>query len=129
MDRLREFLTAVEDQGVAQGRFLGLLHLLIGRRIALDDGTPVCAGLTWREVAALLKKVRWDRDSVKELGLDPAGLPPRDRERYWYTAITQARVGSDQARIAGDQLAQALLSLGYVISAAPQPGGREPPPS
>lgn len=119
MDRLREFLKAVEDQGMAQGKFLGLLHILIGRRIARADGTEVSSGLTWREAAALLKKARWDRDSVRELGLDPAGLPPRDRERFWYTAITQAEVRSEKAREAGDQLGAGLEPLGYVIGPAP----------
>jgi len=129
MDRLREFLKMVEDQGVAQGNFLGLLHVLIGRRIVLEDGTPVSSGMTWRELAALLKKVRWDRESVKELGLDPAQMPPRDRERYWYTAITQASVGSDAARSAGDRLGAAVRPLGYIVGAAPQPGGGESPAS
>jgi hypothetical protein len=125
MDRLREFLKTVEEQGVAQGNFLGLLHVLIGRRIVLEDGTVVSSGLSWRELAALLKKVRWDRDSVKELGVDPAQLPPRDRERYWYTAITQAQVGSEQGRLGGDRLGEAMRALGYVVSAAPQ--GAPPP--
>jgi hypothetical protein len=61
MDPLREFLKAVHERGVARGNFLGLLHVMIGRRVTLPDGTPVSAGLTWRELAALLKKVRWDR--------------------------------------------------------------------
>lgn len=128
MDRLREFLKTVVDQGVAQGNFLGLLHVLIGRRIALEDGTLISSGTTWREVASLLKKVRWDRECVRELGLEPARLPPRDRERYWYTAITQARVSSEPARRAGDQLAQAVGSFGYVIGAAPQSGPTESTP-
>jgi hypothetical protein len=119
MDRLREFLEAVREHGWAQGNFLGLLHALIGRRLTLADGTLVSAGLTWRAAAALLKRVRWDREAVRELGLDPADLPPRDRERYWYTAITRAGVDSPAARQAGDQLATALQGAGYVVGPAP----------
>jgi hypothetical protein len=121
MDRLREFLDSIRTQGADRGSFLGLLHVLIGRRVALEDGTVVTAGMTWRELAALLKKVRWDRESVRELGLDPADLPPRDRQRFWYTAISQAGVHSAAAVEAGDRLAEAVKPLGYVIG--PPPGG------
>jgi hypothetical protein len=119
MDRLREFLDTVKQHGSAGGNFLGLLHLLIGRRITLADGTPVCPGLSWREAAALLKRVRWDREAVRELGLEPAALPPRDRLRYWYTAIALARVDSAEAAAAGDRLAAALGAAGYRVSPAP----------
>ena len=121
MDRLREFLDAVRQHGLAEGRFLGLLHILIGRRVTLGDGTVVSAGLTWRAAAALLKRARWDRETVRELGLDPAALPPRDRQRYWYTAITHAQVDSPQARDAGKQLAAQLQPLGYQVGPAPSP--------
>src|SRR3954454_8385221 len=87
MDELREFLDAVRKRGTATGHFRGLLHLLVGRRISLPDGTLVSGGMNWRQLAALLKRYRWDREVVRELGLDPADLPPRDREKYWYTAI------------------------------------------
>ncbi len=120
MDVLREFLDNLKQQGQARGHFLGLLHLLIGRRVTQADGTVVAAGLSWREVSALLKKVRWDRDAVRELGLDPAQLPPRDRQRYWYTAIAQARVDSEAASQDGDRLAQLLEPLGYVVGPAPR---------
>ena len=94
MDRLRELLSQLKAQGLAEGHLLGLLHVLIGRRIHRPDGTAIAAGLTWREVASLLKRVRWGPEAVQELGLDPKTLPPRDRERYWYTVITRARVDS-----------------------------------
>src|SRR5262245_34012033 len=97
MDRLREFLDAVREQGTVKGRFRGLLYLLIGRRISLVDGTVVSEGMTWRAVAAALKKYRWDREDVRELGLDPADLPPRDREKFWYAAIARAGVVSPEA--------------------------------
>jgi hypothetical protein len=119
MDRVSELLKLVKEQGHAQGEFRGLLHILIGRRITLADGTVVSEGLTWRALAALLKKVRWDREAVRELGLDPAALPPRDRQRYWYTAIAQARVDSAEASQSGDRLAQLLQEAGYLVGPAP----------
>jgi hypothetical protein len=120
MDQLREFLALIRNQGLATGNFLGLLHLLIGRVIRLQDGTVVSTGLTWREAAALLKRVRWDRTSVVELGLDPASMSPRDRERYWNQAISQAGVSSAAGVAAGDRLAEALLAHGYEVGAAPR---------
>lgn len=117
MDRLRDFLEVVKERGA--GNFLGLLHLLIGRKITLADGTEVSAGLTWRDVAALLKKLRWEREAVVELGLNPEDLPPRDRERYWYLAIARARVDSPEALAAAERLAAAVRAAGYVIAPAP----------
>jgi hypothetical protein len=119
MDLLRDFLKALHDKGVAQGNLLGLLHVLIGRRITLEDGTEVSAGLSWRDAAGLLKRTRWDADQVAELGVDPAALPPRDRQRYWFLAISQAGVHSPAAWTAGEKLAKAVKSLGYVIGPAP----------
>src|SRR5262245_50597839 len=97
MDRQRRLLETLQEQGTARGNLRGLLHLLIGRRIALADGTVVSDGLTWRAAAALLKRARWDREAVRELGLDPETLPPRDRQRFWYAAITQAGVDTAAA--------------------------------
>lgn len=120
MDRLREFLDKLMEQGIANGNFLGLLHVLIGRKISLADGTVVSTGQTWREVAALLKRVRWDREAVRELGIDPESLPPRDRQLYWFKAIAQAKVDSPPAIAAGEALIEALAPSGYVISAIRQ---------
>jgi hypothetical protein len=119
MDALGEFLADLKRQGLVQGHFLGLLHLLIGRQIAAADGTVLCRGLTWRDLAAALKKVRWDKASVRELGLDPAMLPPRDRQQFWYTAIASASVDSARAQTAADLLADLLRAQGYRIGAAP----------
>ncbi len=119
MERLRELLELLRTRGTARGNFLGLLHVLIGRRIALEDGTLISAGVTWRELAALLKRVRWEPEAVQEFGLDPAALPVRDRQRYWYTAIAQAGVDRPEAAAKGDRLATALRGLGYVVSPAP----------
>jgi len=120
MDRLREFLDTVREQGLASGNLLGLLHILIGRKISLQDGTEVSRGQTWRDVAAMLKKLRWEPEQASELGVDPATLPPRDRQRYWYQAISQAKVDSADAIAAADRLAEALKSAGYVIGPAPR---------
>jgi hypothetical protein len=119
MDQLRELMGLVQSRGLARDNLLGLLHVLIGRRINRPDGTAVSVGLTWRDAAALLKRVRWDRKAVTELGLDPAALPPRDRERFWYTAIARAGVDSATAVAAGDRLAEALRALGYETGQAP----------
>jgi hypothetical protein len=120
MEALPQFLEELKQQGLAQNNLLGLLHLLIGRRITRPDGTIVTAGLTWREAAALLKKARWDKDAIAQLNLNLDDLPPRDRERFWYTAIARARVDSDQATAAGEKLAGKLRAKGYAISPPPQ---------
>ncbi len=117
MEQLREFMNAIRESGVTSGNFLGLLNILIGRRITRSDGTAVSGGMTWRELAALLKQLRWDRDVLRELKLDVAKLPPRDRERYWYVAIARTDVAS--ATAAGDRLIKPLKALGYVVGPAP----------
>jgi hypothetical protein len=122
MAAIHEFLEDIKRQGSATGNLLGLFHVLIGRRVQKSDGSVVSTGHTWREAAVLLKKVRWDKEAVRELGMDPAALPPRDRLRYWYTAITHARVDSPEAAVAGDRLAQSLQPAGYVISQSSPPG-------
>jgi hypothetical protein len=119
MDRLRHFLIDVKQRGLAPGMFLGLLNVLIGRRVTGEDGALISAGMSYREAAALLKLVRWEPEAVAELGLDPKSLPPRDRERYWYHAIVQAGVDSQQATAAGDKLAEKLRGAGYEVGPAP----------
>lgn len=120
MDGLRDFLEDVKRQDLARGNFRGLLHLLIGRRLEKADGTLISNGLTWRVLADWLKKVRWDREAVRELGLDPALLSPRDRQRYWYQAIAQARVDSPEAVQSAESLREPLRAAGYVVGAAPK---------
>ncbi len=120
MEGLREFLEDLKRQGYARDNFLGLLNLLIGRRIQTSTGTILSDGLTWRAVASWLQKARWDKDAVRELGLDPHTLAPRDRVRYWYQAIARAGVYSPAAMQAGQRLAEVLRSAGYVIG--PEPG-------
>jgi hypothetical protein len=119
MDAVATFLEGLNKQGLARGHLLGLFNVLIGRRITAKDGTVVTRGLTWRELATELKRLRWDRDQVRELGLEPSQLPPRDRHRYWYTAISRARVDSSEAMTAGNRFAELLAKHGYDIGAAP----------
>jgi len=127
MDQLREFLNLVRRHGTARGELRGLLHILIGRRLSTSDGTEVSRGQSWRALAGLLKQARWEPEDVRELGLDPAALPPRDRQRFWYSAIAQAGVHSPAAAASADRLVGPLKALGYVVG--PAPGGAGKPPS
>jgi hypothetical protein len=122
MDRVREFLEQLKQSGCAQGNLLGLLNLVIGRTIVRADGGPVSSGLTWRETARWLKKVRWKKEAARELGIEPANLPPRDRVRYWYQAISQAEIDSPRAVRAGDDLARRMAKLGYRTGTGPRTG-------
>jgi hypothetical protein len=119
MDGLREFLSDVKRRGYAKGNFLGLLNVLVGRRIQARDGGVISNGVTWRELADGLQRARWDKQAARELGFDPGTLPPRDRRRYWYVVIAGAQIDSEQATRAGNQLAEALHSAGYTIGPAP----------
>lgn len=116
MDRVLVFFDEIRRQGLAKGNFLGLLNVLIGRRVADAEGNLISSGITFRNLATYLKKVRWDRDALFELNISAEQLAPRDRERFWYSAIILARVDSAEAFAAGDRLASALQAKGYVIS-------------
>src|SRR5262245_6957142 len=116
MDALSTLFGLLQDNGKMQGNFLGFLHVMIGRRITqASDHAVVCNGITWRELASWLKKVRWDPEAVRELGLNPKDLPPRDRQRFWYTAIAHAKVDGAAAQKAGDKFVAVLKSLGYEV--------------
>ena len=120
MDALAALLDELKQSGQTEGNFRGFLHVLIGRAITrAGDKAVLSKGITWREMAACLKKVRWDPEAVRELGLEPNSLPPRDRQRYWYGAIMHAKVDSATASAAGDRFADVLRSLGYDVGAAP----------
>lgn len=119
MDSLGELLDAVRERDIVQGRFRGLLHILVGRRITRTDGTLVSAGMTWRDVSTLLKRLRWDREAVRELGIDHATLAPRDRERFWYAAIARAGIDTAEAVASAEELVPLLRELGYEIGPAP----------
>lgn len=116
MEGIRGLLDAARANGLVAGHFRGLLHVVIGRTVTAADGTVISRGLTWREAAALLKELRFDRELVREYGADPDALAPRDRERFWYSAIAQAKVDSAEASAAADQLAAALKLHGYVVA-------------
>jgi hypothetical protein len=118
MDGLKEFLEQLHQSQRAKGHFLGLLHILIGRTISRADGSILSKGVTWRDVATLLRTVRWDPEAVREVGVNPDLLPPRDRQRYWFQTIAQADVASAVAKQAADRLAPILEKAGYKISAA-----------
>jgi hypothetical protein len=124
MDQLREFLNAVRRHGTARGELRGLLHILIGRRLRTADGAEVSKGLSWRELAGLLKQARWEPEEVRELDLDPAALPPRDRQRFWYTAIARAGVHSPAAAASADRLVGPLKTIGYLVGPAPGAPGK-----
>ena len=98
-----------------RGHFRALLHVAIGRRISRADGTVLSTGATWRQLSELLRLIRWDKELVRELGLNPDDLPPRDRQRYWYAAIIAARVDAADAREVGDRYARLVAPLGFVV--------------
>ena len=113
MDALSALFDELKKKGQAEGNLLGFLHVLIGRSITRSsDKLVLSKGLSWREMSVLLKKGRWDPEAVRELGLDPADLPPRDRQRYWYSAIVQAKVDGAAASQAGDRFAEVLRGMG-----------------
>ena len=115
MNHLSALLQCVQNNDEMAANLLGLLNVLIGRRITTSSGDEVSRGMSWREAAALLRTVRWDKSAVRQLGLDPAGLPPRDRARYWYVAIAQGGVDTPKACRAGDQLAAELKKAGFLV--------------
>jgi hypothetical protein len=104
------------------GHFRAILHVAIGRKITRPDGSMLCAGVTWRQLAAELKHLRFDVDLVAELGTDAETLAARDRERFWYSAIALAKVDSADAVAEADRLAPRLKTLGFIIGPAPTAG-------
>ena len=117
MDRVYELLREVKGQ--VRGNFLGLLNVLIGRHIQKVDGTPVSSGLTWRELAAILKKISWEKEWVQELGIDPSELTARDRAHFWYSAINRAQVDSPEADQAGERMAKLFKTAGFIVGPSP----------
>jgi hypothetical protein len=115
MDALAELFEKIRGEELSKGQFLGLLHVLIGRTVTSPAGKVVSTGLTFRDLAGWLKKLRWDPEDVRELGLDPDALPLRDRQRYWFVAMCQAQVGSAAAIKAGEKFAAKLRTAGYEV--------------
>jgi hypothetical protein len=73
-----------------------------------------------------LKLLRFDKELVRELGADPEVLAPRDRQRFWYSAIAMGRVDSPEALAEAERLVAPLKDLGYIVG--PSPGAAPPPP-
>jgi hypothetical protein len=120
MDALASLLLDLKRRGVGSDNMLGLLHIAIGRTVRrIKDQAILSRGASWRDLSAVLKKIRWDPDSVASLGIDPSSLPPRDRQKFWYAAISRTPIDSAQARESADRLASQLKDLGYEVSPAP----------
>lgn len=122
MDALSILLDLLKKESRVQEHFLGLLHILIGRRLTTAAGDVVSTGLSWRDLSVRLKKVRWDPEAVRRLGIEPSELPPRDRQRYWYAAISRAQVDSAAAMAEAEKLGALLQDLGYVLTPQRKPG-------
>ncbi len=121
MEGTLRLLEVVRDRKLASGALRGLFHIAIGRTVTAPNSSVVSGGVTWRELATLLKDAKYDKELVRELGADPDGLAPKDREKMWYHAIGLAKVDSADARTQADKLAAALKPLGFLIG--PAPGG------
>lgn len=121
MDALAALLLDLKRRGVGGDNMLGLLHVAVGRTVRrTHDGAIVSRGMSWRDLSALLKKIRWDPDSVASLGIDPVSLPPRDRQKFWYAAISRSPIDSIPAREAAERFAAELQKLGFEVG--PPPG-------
>jgi hypothetical protein len=123
MEGIRDLLAMARDDGLAAARFRGLLHIAIGRRVTKPNGTVISNGVTWRELAALLKDLQFDRNLARSFGADPTALAPRDRERFWYSVIALARVDSTEASAEADALAGDLKRRGLVVGPNPSAAG------
>lgn len=119
MEGTLRLLEVVREKKLAAGALRGLFHIAIGRTVTDRDGAVTSNGVTWRELAVLLKDAKFDKELVRELGADPDSLAPKDREKMWYHAIGLAKVDSAEARAQADKLAAALKPLGFVVGAAP----------
>ncbi len=119
MDGPQHILELLRDRGLIVGHLRGVFHLLIGRKIFGADGALLSPGVSWRELSALLKLAKYDRDFAVELGADPETISPKDREKFWYAAILLAKVDSTEAREQADQLAVVLSQMGYSVGAPP----------
>jgi hypothetical protein len=121
MNGLLRMLELVRDKKLAAGSLRGLFHICIGRTVSEPNGTVISAGVTWRELAALLMQAKYDTELVRELGADPHALAPKDREKLWYQAVGLAKVDSAEARAQAEKLAEKLKNHGFVVG--PAPGG------
>ena len=115
MDGVRDFLSQLADKGLVKGRLLAVLHVVIGRTLRKSDGTLVSMGLSWRQVSELFRDLRIDKELVREVGLDPNTLSPRDRQRFWFQAIAAAKPDSEAAKLQAVELIAMLPSMGYSV--------------
>ena len=125
MDGLQTLLDAVRDNGLAVGHLRGVVHIAIGRQVTTLDGKVVSTGVTWRDLAERLKSARYDVSLGLEVGADADVIAPRDRQRFWYAAISLALPDGAEAIRQADALAAPLRRLGYVIG--PPPAGLPAP--
>jgi hypothetical protein len=116
-ESLESFLLRLRPQAFPPETFLGLLHLLISGSLADEQGNRPFPGQSWRDLASVLKKVRWDPSMVKQMGIDPTTLAPRDRERFWYQAICMAKIDSPEAKRSAQKLKGWLDKFGYRVQA------------
>ncbi len=115
-DSLESFLLKLRTQSFPHESFLGFLHVIVGGGLVSPEGHRLVSGISWRDLALLLKKVRWDPAMVRQLGVDPTKLAPRDRERFWYQAICQAGLDSPVAKKSAQRLKGWLDRFGYSVS-------------
>jgi hypothetical protein len=120
MEPLPIFFDHFKKKNLTKGHFLGFINVLIGRRIFHPNGALISSGIGWRELANWLKKTRWDPEAARELGQDPELLPPRDRQRFWFIAISRADIASVAATQAGDRFVEVLRGLGYEVGSPPK---------
>lgn len=107
VDTLSDFLEFVNTQGLAVGRLRGLFHICIGRTIRNNEKI-ISEGVTWRELAKLLKHLKYEKSLGNEVNVDSDDLNPKDRERYWYAVIALAQPDSVTATTQAQELANRL---------------------
>ena len=115
MDALIQLFDLIQTKQLANGNLLGMLNVLIGRKITGPKGNVLSSGFAFRDLAAWLKKTRWDPNHAKEIHSGTDALPPRDRQRYWFAVICQAQVDSEEAKKAGERFAAILAKEGYMV--------------
>jgi hypothetical protein len=126
MHGTQRFLEQVHNHRLASGHLRGVFHIAIGRKVTDPDGNVVSSGVTWRELAVLLKEAKYDRELVRELGADPDTLSPKDREKFWYAAVTLAKVDGPEARQQADALIALLKPHGLIVGPPPGPPPKTP---
>ncbi len=115
MDGIIELLETIRDNGFAVGRLPGTFHIALARQVESTGGIVVSSGITWRQLASHMKTLKFDKDLVRGIQIDPDVLHPRDRERMWYASISIAGVDTPTAFLQADELAVLLKPHGYII--------------